>query len=391
MSFSPSYKKRKVAGDGSEPDASKYAVQILDGFTVHKNKTEFLTAAKGQPGILAQLLASNITVDVSSAGIVLMPVCKSLDIKRNNKSMVIQKLKFGDKSKLQGSALSRLGGAWKQFRSGYSSLIWANEEPDCLEALLLPDCDVVLSERTNPSNEEVTVKQRTLFCVGSVKNFYLCPEDAIKVLGADGICVPHMRRILDAMNAIARVDYDYEFKEPTLDYALTLANNAQSGKLTRAYATTLIGAFMQSSTWDERLVQFLKDPTLLMATVLKIPKPLTKSLVDADHKPIKRKVLSELKDDDQILMSDLSVTSQFYSNVKATKLQVYVYEENRKCGTKMGNRFQELANPIWKPAQDYVAIVDAITNKRAKEVKLAEPTADGVDSDSDGEGAAFVF
>jgi hypothetical protein len=366
MSFSPSSKKRKVSGKDGSKMAEAYVDKILPGFLTLKGKEEFMAAAQAKPDLLANLLGSNYTVDVTAPGSTLMPVYANSTMTRNEHS-VITKIKFEDGSKLKGPALERLGGTWRMHRKGYSGLIWITSDKQCKQAILLPDCDVEDVRRDHPKQENQEVPMKIAYFAGSVSQLYVKPEDALRVLGVNGVSIAFAKKVLNAMNGVARVDYDFDFGTPTLASALALKNDHEAGKLSTAYATTLVGAFMETSTLTDKITEFLKDPTLDMATVLKIPKPFLKTLVGSDLKPLRKVKLCDAAKDAKILVSDLSITSQFYSDCRPSKVEVYVFEEDLQYGLKAGNnKFQELRGATWMDAEVYQQIVEAITNKRAK-------------------------
>jgi hypothetical protein len=384
MSYTPSQKKRKIEASDDQKQAEVYMRKIMAGFTVYADKDKFIEAAAGEDKLFVQLLEANYISDIWAQGVGLMPIYRDMEIKREQNR--IKSLSFSDDSKIKGDALKRLGGAWAKFRRGYSGLIWADNSPSCVAALLLPDCDVVEEERAHPDDKKSEqVSYYHGHFINSSKKLYTPTKSISKVLGAKGITVIHMKRVLEAMNAISKVDLDFDFKPPTLALATQLITNSQSERFTNAYAAAILGALMTTATVQDRIKVFLeRGASLPLATALNIPKPYTKQLVDSDLKVIRKVKLSEVKDEDEVLLSTLSVTSQFYSTCKTHTCEVNVVPPG-KYGVKNGNKLVEVKDCTTVQAKLLRDVVQAMVASRAKDAVGAKDSSSSSDSDEEGQ------
>jgi hypothetical protein len=378
-------KKRKMNATGEKKLAKVYIDRITKGFTTYDDKAQFLEACKFDPTLFAVLLNSSVMPDVTSPGIGLMPVYDNLKVSRDNQQC-IKKLTFDDETKIRGMTLKRLGGAWRQYRRGYSGLVWDNDTPECVSALMLPDCEVEEGTRNKPHAEEVELPLKVARFHSCTKKLYSKTEDILKVLSATGVSTLQMRSILEAVNNLNRVDPDYEFETPTLIHATTILEDPNKTRLSEAYASSLLGAFMVKATLDDRVTAFLeRGPSLSLATALSIPKPYTKTIVDSDLKAIKKRKLSDLDPDEDVLLSSLTITNQFYSSIRVNTCDVSATISG-KYGIRNGNKLQAIHDATTIKASKYQEIVHAIVFSRAKKDagvadNLLEESDDGSDTD----------
>jgi len=393
MSSNHSSKKRNVEDPVPvESDAEAYRNKILRKFSVFKNKAAFMISVAHDKRLVATVLAFTYRIDIATPPITLMPNVKDSVITRDPEELDVKSITFPDKSKIKGTGLKRLGAAWRLMNEGFNGLIWATEDPSCLAAYLIPSWSSETWSRphTDSSKDEL-VDVEHLYLSKSVKKLYVPKTAAIGLLNKDFISLSKMREVLEAANQVAKADASFQFNSGNLDTVLQLKDSA-TGRLSRGYYSTLLGAHLENTPIEDRITSFLKDASLDMCVSLAIPKSYGKRMVDTDTKAVERVKLSQADDDADLYLSDQTINSSLYSKITLDNTEVYLVNKNIPPCLKSGGGYTVIENLTKMKVKLYKSVVTSIVSKRAKRKTEGRPkTVASHDTSDDEEGTTYNF
>jgi hypothetical protein len=155
----------------------------------------------------------------------------------------------------------------------------------------------------------------------------------------------------------------------------------------RAHSTFLnhlISACVESSDIEEKALAFKTKPTAVFARTLGLVKPYSGALVNrGDLNEVKRVPLSELGDDDNVLMSNIVIDQGFYESVGSKPEELLVYEHSENLGLRKNKKFQALPAPVVYKVKDLLDILKSISasNKGMKSASAARLKASDEDDE----------
>ncbi len=355
---------------GKKSDAQAYADTQLQDFKRFKGKTEFMAAAVKDEALFSSLLNAHYTTDARLGnGLLWMPDA-NMRVTRDTGGRITL-LQFRDGTSIGGVALEKLGFMIAFKNMGHAGIIWEDNTISCTTGLVLPLYNAVKGKKRDWPTKGDEFAHTHMFFLRSSKKMYCYFEDLVNVICAKDVPLSNTKEVLEAMNSLAAVDHSFDFQEPSLDYAVRLLSES-SMRATKAYAGALMGALMATATTEDRTETFLENgATFSLASALRILKPYQKPLVDEELKPLTQKVIAELGEEDEVLLSTLPIPSQYYTTVQLTD-NVYVRPEFL-YGTKNGEKLAKLNNVSTITGDLFKSIVSGIV--RARKVSLVKAPA----------------
>lgn len=343
-------------------EAQKYVTTILNGFKLVKGKPALMDLLKDDIDLFGSVLSSYFTMDVRVAsGLLFMPADKDLDIQRDDKGKIIT-LKFSDNSMIGGNSLTRLGAMVMLKMAGNAGFVWENAEPDCYSGLVLPLCETGAGAGERWSRKTESKEGVSLYYLRSMKTAFINSSDLMSVCGCNVVTLPSLKMVLDAMNNLRHVDQSFTFVEPSLDYAIQLLKE-NPRRATNGYAVALVGAILGNTDVEGRVNTFLEHgATLSLATTLGIPKAYKRPLFDDELKPLDQKLVEELVEEDQVLLSNLTFTSQHYNEV-TMRDKVYIHHST-PYGIRNGTKLRVMKDVPTMSGIVYRSLIQGIQGAR---------------------------
>jgi hypothetical protein len=342
--------------------SQKYRDLCTQSILLISGKAELLVKLRQDLTLFCQLLEAVYVPDVNAPGARVMPYDEDMAIDRERNGVIV-KLRFPkSKERFFGANLSRVAGAFTYSQQGYDVLVWSENESSCKTALLLPKCNTEEGIRDHPKEDGKELSLVRVFTKSSGHKLYVTIESFLTVVSVDSIKLHHFKDILVAMNAVAKQDPDATFTVPTLTSIVKASHDTESvNRAWSMYYHTVLGAFMENATLDERLKAFLDHgPSLTLALSLKIPKVQSQKLFDEDSKALPRTKLNAVADDTEVLLSDLTLPSNAYKGLAEHTLDVYAkpdYAYGKKvnntikvmdCETIKASKLKQLVNAVFE-------------------------------------------
>jgi hypothetical protein len=279
---------------------------------------------------------------------------------------------------VKGPKLDRLVMNYGASLSGYELVIYSHKLDDPNknnDGLVIPAMNLVpyQYEHERADGHLVSARGYTSIQKTQVTHFLIPYEDVSVVLGMSALPITQLPSILRTLSNLRKNDPDFDITSLTGLATITAARaNPDCRRAHVALLDSLEAAFLEGSTIDEKISAFRENPSFTFLAKLKLRRPYSKLLFDANGKPVTKSKLSQLPLDSQILLQDLVYDGNYYERSLNENMTVYA---KGNYNVRVGKQMKQLGVLPTMRVRDILRLVEAkeAADKKPNAVSTTAP------------------
>lgn len=362
-------------------DAAKYLLSLIN---IYASVKEYIGAIDVKSPSVMGLFHARYDADGYSINTHVAPSQLScFHVNRDDKGRIVSI--SDDKSIIKGVSLHKLLVVTYAKINGYSDLI-IEEHDKHVEVMMLPQALEIL-DLPSDKKKDFHKEGREIHDFKGKINVYIPLELFRNVASLDYMTCSTVKNAMHALNNVIEKD-DFKPDIKNLD-SLGELEKLLSDSDRRAHSTFfnhLIGACVEKRSIEEKVLAFKTKPSVTFARTLGLVKPYAGRLITrGDLNEVDRTPLLDLDDDDDVLMSNVTIDQGFYESVGSKPGEILVYEATANIGLRKNKKFQQLPSQVTYTARVLLDILESIaaSNKGKKKADAAnlksEPEAEDQD------------
>jgi hypothetical protein len=310
-----------------------------------------------------------------------------VDVKRDERGALVR-LKDST-GRVKGKSLEKLQISTYALLHGYNEIILESHEEEDVDAdvLLMPQT-IQFTELGSPvkkDHHEVAVE---LYSFGNKMRVFTSPAKIKELLTLTYLDSTNIKGVLLALNNLLEKEaFKLDITSLTeLGSLQTLLQECEKPSQAKFFQT-LIAAKVEGSKAEERVGAFIKNPSAEFARILQFKKPYSAPLFERGTGGRSERIpLSTLGDDDEVLLSTVTVDTKFYEAVRSDIGSLLVYKRTANIGIKKNKKWVELKTSGSMKVQLFTKMLEAIAadNKGQTTVAFAK-TSTSMEDDSEDE------
>lgn len=366
MSDASVKRSRSEANDDEDEGSLGFALSVFreDMIIRRPSLTSYLRhAARGSVEVL-RLVYSAYFADITVLNQYVVPdPFQDLTIERNERSGRVISISDGNDF-LRGEQVISLMAMEYLHRQGFDEVIMPGAGNT--EVLALPK--MVQTEKVDTMVDGVKKTQYIVYAPKARMLVQASPELVHDFLTLDVPLkdVPELIRQVNAVAAKEDLTFDPE-KYRTLDSLITESQTLADKQAKKGLFAVLIKASISHSSLDEKINVFARAPSHTLAYDLEFKLTLGSPVfVKGNKAPVPMVTLASLKDDDEVLMSNVSISHGKYQSIIGEVSNITVYKSAGAMGTlNARNNFSEFKQPSTISKKRLMLILEAIARDNA--------------------------
>jgi hypothetical protein len=294
---------------------------------------------------------------------------RGFDIQRSKKGEIVAITDKGNV--LKGKSLGKVL-AFDAMRSMDAGVvIWGDVDGGRVEVLMVPKGVQVEPDVDVKNKKEFHAEARTVYSRKAIITVYAPEADVGNVLKLEFVKLGSVKALLTALNSLAMREDMAEFDGDTYTTIEKIQAEIRDAKVKesrRNFFNTLFGAKIESMGLQEKIDFFAKDPSFRLAHQLGIRLPHRgPAFSQANNKAVKQVPLTELGDDDSVLLSTNVISQQEYLSLVSGAEALLVIKDSDDVGAKKANKWAKMNVKFTMKAKDLRGYLDPIYAANKKE------------------------
>jgi len=212
------------------------------------------------------------------------------------------------------------------------------------------------------SSEEVKSEAIRIFSYGVNTACYATPFDILMLLKNEGVKVEDYKAIAIAASTVAKegIKLD-ELDLSTPELLSSQLKKSDAAAAVQSLSQVLFASHLKDMSFEKQVLAFQANPSARLAGLLEFKMPTRLSLVHTSNKAEVVSIeIEKLHDDDEIILSNVNITGDFYSTVShASQVQVITMVKGLSIKNK-SQKCQPLKTADTMKKRDYLSILTAI-------------------------------
>lgn len=310
-----------------------------------------------------------------------------VDVKRDEKGAIVR-LKDST-GRVSGKPLEKLQIVTYAHLQGYQEIILETYERANVDAdVLMMPRTIQYTDLVPPVKKDHHTAAVELYSYGNKIRVFTHPAQIKELVTLDYLDTTNIKGVVLALNNLLEKE---AFKLDltslnTLESLQALLQECEKPSQAKFYQT-LIAAKVDSSNDEEKVKAFVKTPSAEFARILAFKKPYSAPLFErGTNAKVERVPLSSLGDDEDVLLSTVTIDTKFYDSVRSDVGSFLVYKATSNIGIKKNQKWHELQTAEAMKAKHLSALFESVAagNKGRNTVAIAKASAN-MEEDSDEE------
>lgn len=309
-----------------------------------------------------------------------------VDVKRDEKGAIVR-LKDNNKARVVDKSLEKLQVCTYATLHGFRDIIFeAYDDVDTAADVLFMPTTVQFSELSSSQKKPHHSVALELYSYGNKINVFTPPAKIKELTTLSYLDSTNVKGVLMALNSLLEKEA-FSLDLASLDdlgSLQTLLKNAEKQSQARFFQT-LIAAKVDGSKNEDKVKAFIANPDSDFARLLGFKKPYVQPLFEqGTNAKVERIPLSSLGDDDDVLLSTVTIDTKFYESIRSDIGSLLVYKKTANLGIKKSKKWAQLQTTGSMKASLFTRLMESIaesnkgtkTNATAKASKMDEEDSD---------------